>query len=471
MNYVRNIWTNVQLRWKNFDFLKFVKNGDNILKFMGRVFVLFLVVWILWAFRKVYVNESYTIEPFSVPPSLVERGYSGDVVVEKVLSEVQHILSKRYYDERNPEAYRKIASQPTLHFASGSRAGYFDLQSLFQVGKLLLGKKDNTIKGHITRDGEALQLNLHLPDAVAQPFLIQNPAHLDSLFLQAAVYLIKQTTPQYLVYYFLDKGQFTAAEQLLQTIDFNLNNQKNAKNYRHERLQWFLSMTNLEMARQNWDAARTQIREMQTVFPDDLATYTQWLNILTQQVISLENQQAPPSTFTPIAQEAIEIANKIDKNNWNSIFLDKQKALGWINANWAYMLQKTNANDANILAKYEKGISLLPNSATPYNNLSYFYMDKKNYAAAEDALKKALIADYNNGNTWDTYAELMLMKGDTNRFFYCLDKALQFQNPTEGIGVAAYQTDRRWQTTRQMTRFGDLILKYSSKNDYVLKKR
>ena len=66
---------------------------------------------------------------------------------------------------------------------SMSRAGYFDLHSLFQVGKVLLGKKDRTIKGNITLDSNILNLSLQMPDEAA--------------------------TPQYLVYYYLDRQQFS----------------------------------------------------------------------------------------------------------------------------------------------------------------------------------------------------------------------------------------------------------------------
>ena len=113
--------------------MKSVKNLDQILRLVGRIFILLLIIWILWAFRKAYLDDSYVFEPFSVPPALVEKGYSGEVVVDKIMSEMNNILSKNYFDGQNPEAYRKIVAQPALKFSSGSRAGYFDLESLFKL--------------------------------------------------------------------------------------------------------------------------------------------------------------------------------------------------------------------------------------------------------------------------------------------------------------------------------------------------
>ena len=208
---------------KDSTFMKFVKNFDRILRLVGRLFILLLIIWILWAFRKAYINDSYVFEPFSVPPALVERGYSGEVVIDKIMAEMHNILSKDYFDEQNPEAYRKIVAQPTLKFSSGSRAGYFDLESLFKLGKVILGKKDNTIKGHITHDSNRLSLSLSLSDDALPSLNISHKNDLDSLVNEAAVFLIRQTNPQYLVYYFMNKQDFRAAETLLQEIDFQLN--------------------------------------------------------------------------------------------------------------------------------------------------------------------------------------------------------------------------------------------------------
>ena len=135
------------------------------MKFIGRVFVFVLIFWILWAFWQVYKDDTYTLSAFNVPPSFEQRGYSGAVVVDKIVSEMQEILSKRYFDEQNPEAYRRIATQPALQFNTESRAGYFELRALFQMGKLFLSKKDQTIWGNITLDSNQIRLSLLMSDA------------------------------------------------------------------------------------------------------------------------------------------------------------------------------------------------------------------------------------------------------------------------------------------------------------------
>ena len=428
-----NFLTKLKTTFTQLEYMSFIKDADRVLKFIGRVFILFLVIWILGAFRKVYQDESFVFSPFSVPPALVERGYSGEVLVDKILSDMHGILSKRYYDEQNPEAYRKVLSRPDLSFSSGSRAGYFDFQALFQVGKVLLGKKDKTIKGHLTLDSTLIRLYIQMPDDVMIPLSISKKMSLDSLTQQAAEFLIRHTTPQYLVNYFINKQQFVEAEKLLQEIDFQLISNIKNKNYDYERIQWYIGWINFYTAQQDFENALRKAEELKTTYPNYLAAYVQIVNIYMSQIVQLENKRADVSIVKGIAKKAADVATQIEKENFNSLFLDKKMGLGWTYANWAYMLQKLNPNDADILPKYKKAIEILPKASFVYNNFSYYYLDRKDYTACEEVVKKAVLADPKDGNSWDTYAEVMLLKGDTGRFYDYFEKALQNRNPTGGI--------------------------------------
>ena len=455
-----NPFSKIAAWYADFRFVKFAQKGDDVLKFFARIFVFMLVFWILWAFRQAYQNDSYTLSAFNVPPSLEARGYSGTVVVDKIVAEMQAILSKRYFDEQNPEAYRRINTQPTLQFNTESRAGYFDLRALFQMGKLFLGKKDKTIRGHITLDTNVIRLSLLLPDEAAYPLSMSSHASLDSLFHGVAVHLIRQTTPQYLVYYYLDKQDYDEAEKLLDEIDFKLNNEQNKPTYSTDRIQWYLAWTNFLLAKKDYPNALQKIDELRQLYPKDLAAYAQKVNILFSQVVELENQKADKAAIKAIALEATKLAQFIENQNFSSQFLDKKMATGWLYSNWAYMLQKIDTDSTKVLVKYRKAIELLPQAASSYNNLSYFYMDNHNYSEAEIYLKKALFADPKDGNTWDTYAELMLIKGDTLRFYNCIEQALKNHNPTEGVSAEGYAKDVRWQRFWEDKRFVNLLVKY-----------
>jgi tetratricopeptide (TPR) repeat protein len=455
-----NIFQRFTTALSQFDFLKFVKNADRVLKFSGRVFIVLIVLWILGAFAKVYQDESFVFTPFTVPPAMTDIGYSGEVLVDKILSDMNGILSKKYYDEQNPEAFRKVLSRPDLNFSSGSRAGYFDFQALFQVGKVLLGKKDKTIKGHLTLDDATIKLYIQMPDDVMIPLSISKNMSMDSLTLQAAEFLIRHTTPQYLVYYYLNKQQYAEAETLLQEIDFQLISNKKNKHYDYERIQWYIGYINFHLAQQDFESALRKAEILKETYPKDLAAYAQLVNIYMSQVVQLENSRADSALIKNIAQKAATIAAKIEKEDFNSLFLEKQMGMGWTYANWAYMLQKINPTDASILPKYQKAIEILPNASFAYNNFSYYYLDKKDYAACEEVLKKAVLADPKDGNSWDTYAEVMLQKGDMIRFYDNLEKALQNLNPTEGITAEFYATDKRWEKVRTEKRFQDLLKKY-----------
>lgn len=59
-------------------FMDYIKNADRILRLLGRIFLVLLVFWILWAFRKAIKDESYVFDTFSVPPALIEKGSPND---------------------------------------------------------------------------------------------------------------------------------------------------------------------------------------------------------------------------------------------------------------------------------------------------------------------------------------------------------------------------------------------------------
>lgn len=444
--------------------LEFIRIADRVLRFTGHLAIFLVVVWILMAFRRVYNDNAYTFAPFSVPPSLNDRGYSGDVVVAKIVSEIQDILARRYYDEQNPEAYRQITAQQDLTFSAENKLGFIDLQSLFSIGKTLLGKKDKIIKGHITVDSNTLCLSIQMPDIQSYKINLNKKTPIDSVIHQAAIYLIRQTTPQYLVYYYLNKQAFDETEKLLQEIEFKLsshNKTTKSATYDYDKIQWYMSWTNLLLAKKEYSKALLKAEELKAAYPYDLAAYSQIVNILNSEVIELENQRVDTARYISLAQQAIALAHEIEQKNLNSVFLDKKMAMGWLYANWAYMLQKCDMQNKDILPKYLKAIELLPHAPSPYNMLSYYYMDKKDLKEAENCIQKAILADPKDGNSWDTYAEIMMLKNDTTHFLTYIEKALQNSNPTQGITSKYYETDARWANFRQLNDFQKLLKKYN----------
>ena len=89
-----------------------------------------------------------------------------------------------------------------------------------------------------------------------------------------------------------------------------------------------------------------------------------------------------------------------------------------------------------------------------------FFMRYNDCDPCENVLKKAVLADPKDGNSWDTYGEVMLVKNDLPRFYDCIEKALQNLNPTEGITSELYAVDKRWERVRGEKRFQDLLAKY-----------
>ena len=87
-------------------FMDYIKNADRILRLLGRIFLVLLVFWILWAFRKAIKDESYVFDTFSVPPALIEKGSPNDGNSWDTYAEVMAFL--KAHNIQNTNKTRKI---------------------------------------------------------------------------------------------------------------------------------------------------------------------------------------------------------------------------------------------------------------------------------------------------------------------------------------------------------------------------
>jgi hypothetical protein len=78
-------------------------------------------------------------------------------------------------------------------------------------------------------------------------------------------------------------------------------------------------------------------------------------------------------------------------------------------------------------------------------------------AKAEDFIKKAIVLNQKDGNLYDTYAEILLKKGDINGFYEKLDSALQYPNIPKKITVKDYKKDTRWKDFWKNSKFMEIL--------------
>lgn len=82
--------------------------------------------------------------------------------------------------------------------------------------------------------------------------------------------------------------------------------------------------------------------------------------------------------------------------------------------------------------------------------------------SAEKYIKKAIELQKNEGNYYDTYAEILLKMGKLDTFYENITLALKYPNKIQGVTTEGYKKDKRWVSVINTPKF-QAILKQASK--------
>ena len=189
----------------------------NVLLRLGTI--LLLVILLVFSYR-VLQDQGYTIEPFSVPKSLMESGYDGAVVARKIQDEVARIKgavqsikqdSVQLIDQNQPEF-----SVAVLGIGVSLRSVTYHLREL-------LGRKNLSIRGEITQSDQRYHLTLRMTGFEPREYSL--PARPDSLHhaLQALLRkggeaIINNLDPYRLAVLCYNEGRYEEAVLLVQRI-------------------------------------------------------------------------------------------------------------------------------------------------------------------------------------------------------------------------------------------------------------
>ena len=451
--------TNVTTWFQTLSFNKFVKQSNIFLLFTWRLSIALLIIWAVMRFRSVANadNDSYVLKAFIVPPDMEKMGYRGETVVAKVRSEMLQIIYPKDNSTSRMSACRqndKARLTAQMRVADGTERKDFDIKGLFEAGKTLFGIEDKVITGYVINADKQFTLFIQMPDEPLQSVSIGENAPLDSLFHKAALFLTRQTTPQYLVNYLIQKKEFDAAETLLAELDFKQNNLPTATEQDH--IQTLSNWSNLYLSKaiesKNVDFfqfALQKARELRQYFPNDIAGYAMEVSILMTKAgfgyhgYGYDNVAA----IDTLAKQALRLAKEAERkeNRLNSAYFDKKQVMGLMLCNAAYLANQCHLEDPKLLEKqFQKSRAIMPQNVYLYNTLAYFYLKQNNGGLAKTYITNALNANRLDGNICDSYAEVMLHFGDTTQFFKGIELALKNQQPATLANVENYRTNKRW---------------------------
>ena len=447
--------------------IKAAKRANTVLLLGWRLLIASVIIWCVWRFRSVSENDTYALKAFSVPPDLEKRGYQGNTVVAKILSDMLAIIYPKDSSTSRFNACRqneKVRLKTQLKVADGSASDKVDINYLVETSKMLIGREDKVITGHIIHESDQWKAYIKIEDKPLHTIAISDLMPLDSLYFKAAFYLVGETTPQYLVNYLIQAKRFDEAETLLASLSFKQNDNENTP--KAERIQTLTNWANFHLSKDSFRLAYQKAEELHQLFPNDLSSYALRVSILMAHATDMTFKNPDTKEIKPLAERAFHVAMSAEKieNKMTSLYLNKQHALGLMLSNAGYLASMCHLQEAPILEKYLlRAKQILPHNLYLRNNLAYFYLNQKNYILAEKYAREAVEADRNDGNLWDTYAEIMLKANNPVRCYEYLDKALEHSKVVDGITVAEYKKDARWETLRKMDnakQFNSLLKKH-----------
>lgn len=462
MNRLQTLTNSISTWYKELSFDKWTKKSNNFLLLIWRSSLAFLVLWAIWRFNHETEAQSYALKAFTVPPDMEQKGYRGETVVAKIMSEMLQIIYPRDSSTSRISACRqndKARLKTQLRIADGSERSQYDIKSIFQTAKTLIGKEDKVITGYIVKADKQITMYIQMPEEPLKSVYIDENAPLDSLFYKAALFLTRQTTPQYLVNYLIQKKQFDEAESLLSELDFKQTNLPDATEQDH--IQTLSNWSNLYLSKAIatnsvplFDNALTKAHELREHYPNDIAGYAMEVSVLMTKAgfghlgYGYDNVNA----IDTLAKRAFALAKEAEnkENSLKSAYFDKKQVMGLMLCNAAYLANQCHLENPKVLEKhFQKSRAILPQSVYIYNTLAYFYLKQDNQDSAKRYISDALNANQGDGNISDSYAEIMLHFGDTTAFFKGIDLALKNQKPATLANVENYRNNKRWKTVME----------------------
>ena len=215
---------------------------------------------------------------------------------------------------------------------------------------------------------------------------------------------------------------------------------------------------------------------------NDLAYYVLKLSTLMSVVNSLSYNDANQTDHYKersqiLINECLDKSSLYSTRIWSnkSDYFEDNQANGFINLSIGYLSYRLDLHLDKYSSKYylQKAIKCFHkensvlwvdnNEIAAINSLAYFYKNKaqfekdsnknivkykENYINAQNTFEEALQANKGDGNIYDSYAELIYDLNDkkANESFYeKIRAALAHSKPVDGIAVANYWKDTRWQ--------------------------
>lgn len=374
----------------------------NVRKILASILI-FLLVILLICFCYIELRKDFVvlIEPFEVPKDIEKRGYTGRVIANKLIDQINFIRTNASTGMKR-FLFKSAWTQTQIEIEVTGVG--VSINYAFQYIRKLLGSKTYLVVGEIISDNNQILLTTRV---------VGNPAktvygklkNLDLVLRKAAEHIYKYTQPYILAAYLYDIDEKACCEAIQHVLSHEPHNDD----------AWAYNLWGVLLYDQGKD--KDAIKKYKTAInlnPKFIYPY----NNLGRALFYQEEYDS--------ALENYQIAIDLDPE-----FVDPYCSWGW------YLLTVENDTEG-ALKKYQMAIKQDKNDSFVYNGRGVYYMYMKKYDEAISDFERAIDLNPKNVVPYLNICELKTIKGAYKDVLYHINELLSLSLEIEDIVLAHY---------------------------------
>ncbi len=395
---------------------------------------------------KEYHKDVFYLKDFKVPNAWAEQGYTGEIVKEAILDEIDKIKQDvaDYWDKNKSIRSTRSKDSDNTQILSEINVEGFNLKVIVKTILSILGKKDKSIGGYVTLSDSSQVMAIQITNQVTKRFTIDRKKPIKTLINDATLHIMRIKQPLVLLIHYQLKKDTAAVNNAYKYL---VNNREITKDY-----DFYYASCGMSIFNNDLDKADDWADSLLLKFPDVMGGYLNKALVCNYRRYT-ETDSLEKVKFGQLHVEYLKKA-LIHNNSYDGEKIPLSDT--YIQLADYYFRNKNDELGVVYLEKASK-IETLP--AYTSNYLAYRYMKKKNYAKAEEYIKSATNDDPENGNYWDSLAELYAIQGKDSLSVVYLRKALKSPYKVAAVSVEAYRKDPRWQKLQKRKDFQALLRK------------
>jgi len=411
--------------------------------------VIWLVLFIslgIYLYQEYHKNTFY-LKDFKVPVAWEDQGYSGEVVKEAILDEIDKVNQELALqiglsiNDRNLKSTRNSDNDNTQILSEINVEG-FNLRVIVKAILNFFGKKDKNIGGYVTLTDSLQTITVQITDQTVKEFSADKSHPIKNLVHDAALYIMLVRQPYSLLQYYNMRGDTIA---LKKTYDYLKRHRDVIKDN-----DFYFLACNVSLIERDFDKADSWADSLLQKYPDDMNSYWSKSNVSFNRLRFNKSDSLQKIKYNKIYVENLKkciVHNTVDgeKVSLSNVYLQLAR----------YYFNQKNIRLAEQYVAKSRAIK--PFGGFENNALCYSYIDAKNYIKAEQFIKKAINIEPDNANYWDSLAEVYALQGKDSLCVATLKKALDSPIKIGTVSTKAYEKDPRWQNLQNRRDFSALL--------------